>query len=245
MNTVRPPPQTKARASLGILGGMGPRATHYFTGELLSAIESRHRPKRDQDYPNLFVSYACHLPDRNSILTDNSKPLLEAVAREAQRLVELGCSEILMPCISAHALLDSDLSQFPFLDIRSITAAHVAACFSKATLGVLSTRAARVSGAIKKLAPNGQRLDTLADQEEERLMVFIYQNAKTWNRGEDVSVLNGLVGTLRQRGCDLIIAGCTEVEMCLARHARAADGFIFPLKLAAQHYATTWTGRRE
>jgi hypothetical protein len=35
------------------------------------------------------------------------------------------------------------------------------------------------------------------------------------------------------------------VEMCLARPAREADGFIFPLKLAAQHYATTWTARRE
>lgn len=237
---VRKKQQTKTQAALGVLGGMGPRATHYFTEELLSAIESQHHPKKDQDYPTFYVSYACHVPDRTSILTSNCQHLLDAVSREAQFLVETGCSKILMPCISAHALLDSGLSQFPFLDVRKVTAAHVANRFPKAILGVLATRGARLSGAIRKLLPSAQHSEFLNDQEEEMLMSFIYQNAKTWIRGKDISAVKGLVGKLRQRGCDLIIAGCTEVEFCLARYAPQEHDLIFPLRITAQFYATTW-----
>jgi aspartate racemase len=230
----------KISADLGILGGMGPQSTHYFTEELLSAIEARHHPQKDQDYPSIYVRYACHLPDRTSMLMSNRKHLLDVITREAQTLVEIGCPKILMPCISAHALLDSDLSQFPFIDIRKVVAAHIANSFPTATVGVLATRGARVSRAIDKLLPNAQQPQCLDEQDEEKLMVFIYREAKTWNGGKDISALKNFAGKLRQRGCDLIIAGCTEVEMCLARYAPEEHGFILPLRIAAQFYAATW-----
>jgi aspartate racemase len=231
---VRPP------ADLGILGGMGPQATHYFTDELLTAIEARHRPRRDQDYPSIFVRYACHLPDRTSALLTDREPLVRAIVREAEILVELGCSQILMPCITAHALLDSELSGFPFIDVRKVVATHIASSFARATVGILATRGARLSG-VNKLLPNAQKAVLLEDREEEKLMHFIYGEAKTAGGGKDISTLRDLANRLRQRGGDVIIAGCTEVEMCLARDVTEEDGFLFPLRTAARFFAAAWS----
>jgi aspartate racemase len=231
----------KPAADLGILGGMGPQATHYFTDELLTAIERRHHPRRDQDYPNLFVRYACHIPDRTSALLTDRGPLVRAIAREAEILIELGCPKLLMTCITAHALLDSELSGFPFLDIRKVVASHLADSFANATIGVLATRGARISGATAKLLPATHKAVSLEDSDEEKLMNFIYREAKTWGGGKDISPLRGLAGKLRQRGADVIIAGCTELEMCLARYATEQEGFVFPLRTAAQFFAATWS----
>jgi aspartate racemase len=220
---------------------MGPRATHYLTDELLTAIEARHRPQRDQDYPNIFVRYACHIPDRTSALLTDRGPLVRAIAREAQILVELGCPKILMPCITAHALLDSELSGFPFLDIRQVVATHLANSFANATVGILATRGARISGVAAKLLATTHKAVSLEDPDEEKLMNFIYREAKTWGGGKDISPLRHLADKLRQRGADVIIAGCTELEMCLARYATEQESFIFPLRTAAQCFASTWS----
>ena len=72
-------------------------------------------------------------------------------------------------------------------------------------------------------------------------MNFIYQEAKTWGGGKDTSPLVNLANQLRKRGADVIIAGCTELGMCLARHTTQQAGFVFPLRTAAQFFAATWS----
>jgi aspartate racemase len=233
----------KAPADLGILGGMGPQATHYFTDELLTAIEARHRPRRDQDYPNIFVRYACHIPDRTSALLTDRGPLVRAITREAEILIELGCPTLLMTCITAHALLDAELAGFPFLDVRKVVATHLANCFPNATVGILATRGARISGAAAKMVPATHKAVSLEVPDEETLMNFIYREAKTWGGGKDISPLKDLAAKLRQRGADVIIAGCTELEMCLARYATEQEDFVFPLRTAAEFFAATWSSK--
>ena len=232
-------------AALGVLGGMGPRATHYFTEALLAAIEARHRPEKDQDYPNIFVRYACDIPDRTlSLITETDREhLFDLIAREAEILLELGCEKLVMPCITTHAALDSRLSQLPFIDVRSIVAAQVASSFPTARVGVLATSGARLSHAVDKLVPKSQSAICLDSEDERRLMAFIYGQAKTWRAERDVSVLDDLADKLRQRGCDLIVAGCTEVEMCLARSPRQDTTIVLPLRSVAEFYATTWSLR--
>ncbi len=234
-------PAMKPPADLGILGGMGPQATHYMTDELLTAIEARHHPRKDQDYPSIFVRYACHIPDRTAALLADRGPLVRAIAREAEILVGLGCPTLLMPCITAHALLDSELSGFPFLDIRQVVATRLANSFPKATVGILATRGARISGAAARLLPATHRAVWLEEADEDKLMSFIYREAKTWGGGKDISPLRALADKLRQRGCDVVIAGCTELEMCLARYAAEQEGFVFPLRTAAQFFAANWS----
>lgn len=225
---------------LGILGGMGPRATHYFTGEILKAIEVNHHPRRDQDYPSLIVRYACQIPDRTVMLTVDTTTLIEVISREAQTLVDLGCPAIIMPCITAHALLDLGLTSFPFIDVRKITADHIASVFSEATVGILATRGARLSRAVDKFLPSKRPAVILEEPEEQALMDFIYESAKNWSGAADTSLLKTLGCRLRDRGCDVIIAACSEVEMCLAQDQSMPNDFLLPLQQTAQFWAGNW-----
>jgi len=226
---------------LGILGGMGPRATNYFMDQFLEAIELRHHPERDQDYPNLLVRYACQLPDRTAMLTSDRPALAGAISKEAQNLVNLGCRQIVMPCITAHALLDSELSHFPFVDVRKTVAHHIATFFSQARVGILATRGARISRSIDRLLPPTQKVIPLEEDEEQSLMNFIYGSAKTWNGGNDIAAVDVVANGLRSRGCDIIIAACTELEMCLAQPGQAQDDILLPLKITANSWASNWT----
>jgi aspartate/glutamate racemase len=73
-------------------------------------------------------------------------------------------------------------------------------------------------------------------------MDFIYYEAKTWTRGANVAPLLELASILRDRGADVVIAGCTEVEMCLAKSGEDRPGFIFPLRVVAEHCVGLWDG---
>jgi aspartate racemase len=228
---------------LGILGGMGPRATNYFMDQLLTATELRHHPERDQDYPNLVVRYACQLPDRTAMLTSDRAALVNAISKEAQNLVDLGCPKLIMPCITAHALLDSELSRFPFIDVRKTVAHHIARFCSEARVGVLATRGARISRSIDRFLASTQQLMPLEPDEEQSLMNFIYGAAKTWNGGKDVSAVETVANKLRSRGCTVIIAACTELEMCLAQTGTVQEDILLPLKIAAESWVSNWTKR--
>src|SRR5664280_1458515 len=91
--------------ALGILGGMGPQATHYFTGEILKAFEEFRCPSHDQDYPDIVVRYACYLPDRTTSIQNDLLSFSRPFKRELQILKDLGCRKIVVPCISAHAAI--------------------------------------------------------------------------------------------------------------------------------------------
>jgi aspartate/glutamate racemase len=225
---------------LGVLGGMGPRATHYFIGELLRAVETRHHPARDQDYPNIVVRYAAYLPDRMAALETNPEPLADALRRECQILVELGCRSIIMPCISSHGMADRYLSSFPLADIRRTVAAFLERTTSAARIGILATRGARISGVLGKLIPADRELMLLTPEGEAQLMSFIFTEAKTWRGGDSSTILFDLIADFHRRGCDLVIAACTEVEMCLGHDGRWMEGVVFPLRIAAEAFAAGW-----
>lgn len=228
MNRSHPP-------RVGILGGMGPRATHYFTGELLSAIERTTHPAKDQDYPHFVVDYACHVPDRTASLHDDRDGLVRAIKSEAAMLSGLGCELLVMPCMTAHAVLDSpEFRALPFLDLRRLVANHLRSRPPCTSVGVLATRGARLAGTTRAMVPAERDAIHLSASEEQDLMSFIYEAAKTWTQGQTITPVKVAIDRLRGRGCDMIVAGCTELEMCLARSAEPPPGVVFPLRLAAE-----------
>jgi aspartate/glutamate racemase len=81
---------------------------------------------------------------------------------------------------------------------------------------------------------------TLGPDEEKELMALIYRQAKTWQGLKDVSEFVEFADRLRRLGCDVVVAGCTEVEACLARSGCETVDLIFPLRIVAESFTAQW-----
>src|SRR6185312_10175271 len=172
-----PRPYRREHIDLGVLGGMGPQATQYFVEELLRSVEVRQKPRHDQEYPNVLVRFACYLPDRTTALERNLEPFAEAFIREANALLDLGCPKIVVPCITAHSVIQPRMAHLPVVDLPRVVAAHLRNTRPGARVGVLATRGTRLAGVIDKFVDEGQEVVVLPVQEEKELMAVIYEKA--------------------------------------------------------------------
>ena len=71
-------------------------------------------------------------------------------------------------------------------------------------------------------------------------MSFIYDHAKTWDQAD----LSGILSFVQRQfasGADLVVAGCTEIEMAVARCGGDQPSVLFPLLLAAETFVADWT----
>ena len=88
---------------LGVIGGMGPFATVQFL-EILFAEAKKNGAVVDQQFPQVAVEFACHIPDRSSFLLGHSQDTPETeMVLALQRLEASGASVIGMTCNTAHA----------------------------------------------------------------------------------------------------------------------------------------------
>ena len=220
---------------------MGPRATHYFIDEVLGAFERTVRPTCDQDYPDLFVHFACSNPDRTAaLLEDDPRRLRQILVDQLWVLAEQGCDTLVVPCISAHAVLDPIPVELPVLDLRRAALEHlVARTREPGAIGVLGTRGTNASirgGALRTMSPCP--IHVLGPADEERLMSAIYGDLKTAAAGEaTIDVLLALCERLRGAGAVRVVAGCTEIEMALAASPRRPADVVLPLRIAAARVA--------
>lgn len=87
---------------IGILGGMGPRATVYFEEMLLDTFEA----SSDQDNPTIISLNRGEIPDRTAHLVGSGPSPIPMLRQSLQQLVHLDVDIICMPCNTAHAFYD-------------------------------------------------------------------------------------------------------------------------------------------
>ena len=83
---------------IGILGGMGPRATVEFERRLVNLFAGN-----DQAIPPIVSINDGSIPDRTQFLLGEGADPHEKLAAAAKRLLACGATIICMPCNTAHA----------------------------------------------------------------------------------------------------------------------------------------------
>lgn len=84
--------------TIGILGGMGPRATVEFENRLVEAFEGG-----DQNIPTIISINSGSIPDRSNFLTANGEDPLTELTLQADKLLRMGVDIVCMPCNTAHS----------------------------------------------------------------------------------------------------------------------------------------------
>ena len=196
---------------LGILGGLGPMATVYFY-EMLTA---HTKACCDAEHIDLVISSRASTPDRTAFIVGES-PIdpRTAMIEDAQKLQKWGCTQIAIPCNTAHYFYDSIAAavDIPVLNIMEETAAFLCADGVRCA-GVLATDGTIRSKSYEKyLSARGIRCLTPEPQMQTYVMELIYGQIKS-GYPADMKLFRRCADELFSAGAERIILGCTELSL--------------------------------
>jgi aspartate racemase len=200
---------------MGVLGGMGPAATL----EFLTRVQAYTPAEKDQDHIRVIADINPQAPDRN-VPGSNAGVVL---AEMAGALQGAGAEVLAMPCNTAHAHADliQRASGLPLIDMIGL-GAEAARRSGAMRAGVLATK-----GGLKLyreyLAARAMGLVTLPPDSQEAFMQTIYR-IKAGDRSEEVRLeMQGYAAELQGLGAEVLIAGCTEAPLVLAKGETRLD----------------------
>ena len=219
--------------TVGVLGGLGPQATMDFEARV-HAVSQRLIPQRGNGgYPPMVVYYHRHTP---VLLNDDGSPVLpiqpDPRLFEAARRVGALADFLVITANGPHMLRDAieQAAGRPVLSMIDVTLDEVRRRGFR-TLGVLGLGEPMVY-----LAPLGQlglACETIDGDLRDRLDRAIVGLMEGRTGPEPSAVAREAVDTLRGRGVDAVILGCTEIPLLLGEAADAPD-LINPAQLLAE-----------
>ena len=196
---------------LGILGGLGPMSTVYFC-ELLNLHTAA---ACDADHIDMLISSRATTPDRTAYIIDKSAPdPLPVMLEEAHRLERAGVDLIVVPCNTAHYFYDglAEGCNTPILNIIDETTAHLCGIGTR-TFGLLATEGTIHSGAYERFCAPRNLTCVTPTPDEQKIITSIIFDAIKQNKPVDMAAFEGVVNSLRARGCEKIVLGCTELSL--------------------------------
>ena len=215
---------------IGILGGMGPLATDFFLRLLLRDICATLQPTRDQHFPDMTILMESSMPDRSAEIKGGNRLAAQRINRLIAELAENGCNPIVIPCVTAHSLVEPKWFDSAVLDIRDCIVKHTAGR-GPACVGILATDGSIRSGVF---APLADKFDLVFPDRsaQEKVMSVVYRKNGLKSFSTDVRAcqegLEEVMAHLRAKGAECMVLGCTEIEMFLTNQQVAGD-YLLPM----------------
>lgn len=193
---------------IGILGGMGPRATARFESKLISRIKGS-----DQQMPSIISVNNGNIPDRTKFILGTGDDPLDVLANEALILQRSNVNVVCMPCNTAHSpkILARLMAQvpLPIIDMPSACMLYIESKgYSKALiLGTEGTKRERIfelrSTSCECVYPNTEDQNTVSQ---------IIENLKNGNSLTKEQTEN-LKKLCLKAEADIIVLACTELSL--------------------------------
>jgi aspartate racemase len=195
--------------TVGVLGGMGPRATVDFLQKLVDLTPA----ERDQDHLRVVVDSNPKIPDRSSCILHGGEDPTPALVATAQNLERAGADFLVIPCNTAHHFLDSirRAVKIPVLDITEAVARRAEGL---SVVGLLATRATVVAGLYQRaLGRRGCRVVVPSPPRQE-LVDRAIRAVKAGDLGSQVRAWVREAGLeLVASGAQALVLGCTEIPL--------------------------------
>jgi aspartate racemase len=220
--------KTNRPFKIGIVGGVGPAATVDLFGKIV-----RNTPaQRDQEHFKVVVEHNPQISDRTAHLLNGGPDPTVALYAACKRLAADGASLVAIPCNTAHAFVGriQPFLSIPIVNMLQETANYIlrnhGECAKAGLLATSGTIESRVYHDV--IVPAGFELIVPDAKNQERVMNAIYgpRGVKAgFTEGECVDDLLAALASLVKRGANVIILGCTELPLLLARNdAFPVDG---------------------
>jgi aspartate racemase len=199
---------------VGILGGMGPRATAAFYEHLITMTDA----SCDQEHLHVVIDSFPQIPDRTDFLLGRGDDPRPAMIHGLERLRAAGCAFAVIPCNTAN-VFRVELAETVGLEVVDWIGLATAAATDRgytrigilATTGTLSSRVYQMA-----LADAGALAISPSPREQAVIMNAIYgvhgvkAGDRTGSARDDLAVVAGnLVG----RGAQGLLLACTELPL--------------------------------
>ncbi len=223
--------EKKEEKILGVIGGLGPRATNRF---LELAVEMT-QAATDQEHMNMIVYIFPSIPDRTGyILGSNLRSPLPGLLNVARELSRQGASRIVLPCITAHHFYEElqHAVSVPILNGITETVERLKeAGIDRA--GIMATDGAIVSGLLAGTMARAGIRPVMPSRERQRdVMHLIYENLKP-GLPPEMERFYRVREELLAAGAQVIVLGCTELSL-LKKEQSLGPGFLDTMEVLAQ-----------
>lgn len=200
---------------IGVIGGIGPDATHDFFGKILAATPVG----KEQDHIQLIIHNNTKVPDRNQSIAGTGISCAPALVSIAQNLERAGAEVLVMPCNTAHAYADDITAavSIPLLNIVAETCRSLKALDRSITkVGVLASNGCRQAMLYDaELEQHGIECINLTENDQCLCMETIYNVKRQVDLVSAQESMESLAQSLFDRGAQVIISGCTEIPLVL------------------------------
>lgn len=199
---------------VGILGGMGPAASAEFYAKLI-----RRTPAvRDQDHLRVAIWADPTVPDRVAAAINGSAEPYPALLAGALRLRDIGATEIVIPCHTAHVFLPNLARDtgVPFIDMVHETVAELTRRERPgALIGLLGTRGT-IHTDLYQAQLRAAQLDVAVPDEAMQDHVDIaIKKVKEGDFAAAGQHLRKVVDALAGQGASPIVLACTELPLAV------------------------------
>lgn len=227
---------------LGVLGGMGPLATVDFLRKIIELTAA----DKDQHHIPMVVWSVPQVPDRSNHIIYGSESPFPELRKGALALQSSGASVIAMPCNTAH-FWHNDLVNDTGIKILHIAdaVAHEASQipFTIKSIGILATAGTVKSGIYQnKLTQEGWNTILPSEKDQNKVMEGI-NLAKSGKTTQAREIFLHQIKTLRNKGADAIVLGCTELPAVLDQDPTLIDSNKALAKRCVRWFNATYHGK--
>ncbi len=223
--------------SLGVIGGMGPKATSVFFDKIID----RTAAERDQEHIDIVILNHATLPDRTGVIqSGDGRHFLSAVSKDLQLLEAAGVANIAIPCNTSHYFYNDmqRMTNIPIIHMVDETLKVIAGQYGEGSrVGVLATNGTVSSGVYRRSCEaHGLELYEPNAGLQEHVMDIIYNKVKK-NLPVESSEFEGIIEELLSAaGCHCVIIACTELSCIplrpeIARHCVDAMNVLIELSI--------------
>ncbi len=199
---------------LGVLGGMGPLASAQFMLRLTLLTPA----ERDQDHVPAVLWSDPRVPDRAAAWDGTGPDALPVLVRGLRGLAAAGCGAVAIPCNTAHGWIDGmrAATELPILHIVEAAAADLRRqAVPKGRVAVMGTAATLAMRLYQdRLAAAWPCIEPTAE-DMARLVLPAIAAVKANRVTDAYAPLAEAVQSLRIRGAQAVVLGCTEIPLGL------------------------------
>ncbi len=200
--------------TIGILGGMGPRATV----DLFEKIVSNTPATKDQDHLHILVNNNPQIPSRVEVFTDRNANPLPALIQSALVLEKAGADFIIMPCHTAHIWIEElqKNTSVPFYNMVESTVAYIVERRTDSQkIIILATPTTLRKQLYQKLLQEYNVDFTVPTKSEQQIVYNSILKVKSGSIQDNpyINSINEILSSYKEKGVTSLLAACTELPL--------------------------------